>query len=130
MELGVSTHPTNPTIDEIFQIAGVRYGVDWKLIKAVATVESKLYPDAIGDRKKSIGLMQVHVALAYQYKITRRMLMNPYINIHMGAYQLSYLIKRYGLRKGLQMYNLGETKYFKGKRRAMGYYKRVMREYK
>ena len=127
MKLGYSTHPPNPTLNETFQIAGSRYGVDWKLAKAVAIVESELLPRAISHRG-AIGIMQIHPSLAYWYRISKKLLFDPYINIHIGTSYLSLLTKRYGLRPGLQMYNLGETKYH-NRKRNIGYYNRVLKEY-
>ncbi len=127
MRLDYSTHPSNPTLNETFQIAGVRYGVDWKLAKAVAIVESELFPRAVS-HKGAIGIMQIHPSLADWYRISKQLLFNSYINIHIGASYLSLLTKRYGLKPGLQMYNLGETKYH-NKMRNIGYYNRVLKEY-
>ena len=128
MRLGYSTHPSNPTLNQTFQIAGSRYGVDWKLAKAVAIVESELNPKAIS-HKGAIGIMQIHPSLAYWYKINKSLLFNLYINVHIGTSYLSLLTKRYGLGVGLQMYNLGETKYHNGMR-SFGYYNRVLKEYR
>ena len=127
MKLGCSTYPSNPTLNETFQIAGARYGVDWKLAKAVAIVESELNPQAIS-HKGAIGIMQIHPGLANWYKISKKLLFNQYVNIHIGTSYLSLLTKRYGLKPGLQMYNLGETKYH-NRKRSIGYYNRVLKGY-
>lgn len=127
-EISPAIYPSDPTLDEMFQMAGVRYNIDWKLIKAVAIVESRLDPNAIGDHKRSVGIMQVSIGLAQFYDLKRGDLFNPYINIHIGASHLSYLIQKYGLKKGIRIYNAGERRFFSG-RYSNDYYHAVIRNY-
>ena len=49
--------------DEMFQEVGEIYGVDWLLLSAIASVESKYTPTAIS-RVGATGLMQVMPAVA------------------------------------------------------------------
>lgn len=117
-------------LDSLFQKWGNIYSLDWKLIKAVATVESELSPSAIGDDGVSFGLMQIQIATAKGYGMTdAENLLDPDTNIKYGAKFLSDMIVKYGLDSGVQIYTLGEPKFLKKGYRAQDYLNRVIKTY-
>lgn len=101
-------------LEDFYKQYGEEYGIDWKLIKAVAIVESSENPASIGDAGKSFGLMQVQETVGRFYGVTKDLLLLPKENIKAGAAFLRDMINKYGIDGGIQAYNLGETKYRKG----------------
>lgn len=117
-------------LDSLFQKWGNIYRLDWKLIKAVATVESELSPSAIGDDGVSFGLMQIKIATAKGYGMTdAENLLDPDTNVKYGAKFLAEMIVKYGLDNGVQIYALGEPKFLKKGKRAPDYLNRVISAY-
>src|SRR5713226_1241506 len=48
------------SLDELYQKHGSAFGVDWRLVKAIAQHESRENPDAVNPRdNESIGIMQI-----------------------------------------------------------------------
>lgn len=106
-------------LDDIFKSAGAKYGVDWKLIKAIGTVESSLNPNAVNPYDPSVGIMQVlcsggasgayctnnFPAVAGWKGMTWSKLKNPTTNINVGAQIIAWNIKTYGFVKGIAVYN-------------------------
>jgi soluble lytic murein transglycosylase-like protein len=100
-----------------FDAAGERYGVDPKLLKAIAQVESGMNPSAISRPNSNatfdIGLMQINSAklpyLERKFNITQQSLINnPCLNTHIGAWVLSEAMNRYGKTwKAVGAYNSG-----------------------
>lgn len=108
----------NTDIDFIFQKYGDQFGLDWKLLKAVATQESGLNPNAVNPRDPSVGLMQIlcrgypsTVTCQNKFNIrgwppeTGEQLKDPDYNVYLGAQILKWNIDTYGLRKGIAVYN-------------------------
>lgn len=97
----------NNTYDSIIQGASQKYGVDFKLIKAVIQTESgfnRYARSPVGAQ----GLMQLMPATARRFDVNDSF--NPNENIEAGTRYLSWLIKRYNgnLHKALAGYNAGE----------------------
>lgn len=106
------------SFDDIYKKYSAYFGIDWKLIKAVALQESNENSEAVGDGGKAIGLMQLW---SYHWgDYTRDEMFDPDINIEAGTKFLSYLVKKYGVNVGVQMFNTGEQGYLNGVR-AMNY---------
>lgn len=118
--------------DALFQKHGAAQGVDWRLLKAVAQVESHLNPRAVNRRDPSIGLMGVLCRPAGATSTTapgvvlppasmqscgnrldvagwpparREALFDPDFNVLIGAQVLAWNIERFGLRRGVACYN-------------------------
>lgn len=108
-------------LDAIFDKYGNQYGVDPALLKAIASVESSLNPNAInaGDRY-SVGLMQIlyrpstadrNSPPTNRFDIdgwrdaTFDKLKDPDFNVKMGAQILAWNIKTYGLPRAIAVYN-------------------------
>lgn len=120
--------PDNDTLESAFRRAGTATGIDWTLLRVIASVESDIRPHKIGDRGQSIGLMQVRKSTAKSYGIVGDDLFDPEINIMIGALYLRAMMDRFGFIGGIQAYALGETRYRAGKR-APAYFKKVWRLY-
>ncbi|WP_439958405.1 lytic transglycosylase domain-containing protein [Rahnella sikkimica] len=102
-----------------FREAGVKFGVDWRLLQAIAEVESGLNPQAIGLNKRNgrvlsedVGMMQINSSWFPVLKpmgITREMLLkNPCQNIHVGAWILAKNIAQNGVNwTSVGAYNAG-----------------------
>ena len=106
------------SFDDIYKKYSAYFGIDWKLIKAVVLQESNENSEAVGDNGRAIGLMQLW---SYHWENhTRDEMFDPEVNIEMGTKFLSYLVKKYGVNVGVQMFNTGEQGYLNGVR-ALGY---------
>ena len=87
---------------ECFKEAGEYYGVNSLLLYSIAEVESSFNSLAINSRKsdEDVGLMQINswwFGKLSKYGITRdRLLNDPCLNVHVGAYILSESISFYG----------------------------------
>jgi soluble lytic murein transglycosylase-like protein len=84
--------------------------IDNRLIEAIISVESNFDANAIGDKGKAVGLMQVHLTTAKDmgYKGTKKDLLRPENNIRYGKMYLNYLFERTGnIYVVLDAYNRG-----------------------
>lgn len=123
-----------------------QYGYNPELLLAVIAVESKFNPRAMGryrsgDLSGAIGLMQVkyetaaHIAKTLGMgEITRQDLLNPEINMVLGAAYLTTLISQFNSFKlGIQAYNVGPAKVrtalTKKEALPMRYYEKVLKQY-
>ena len=89
--------------DAYFVEAGKTYNVPPLLLKKIATIESGLNPKALGKNKNGTfdyGLMQINTIhlkkYKHQYGMTEEQMMNPEINIHIGAKLISGIIAKHG----------------------------------
>lgn len=129
---------TPPSIDAMIVYAANKHRVEAALVKAVAMTESSLNPRAKNPADPSYGLMQIMPILAEDYGIVKdyhnpteaeiAMIYDPQTNLLIGAWFLSNLLKRHSLQVAVEMYNVGETGWNKG-RRNPEYVSRVMRYY-
>jgi len=102
------------SFDDIYKKYADYFGIDWRLVKAVVLQESHENSEAVGDNGRAIGLMQL-----WNYHWgdhTRDEMFDPDINIEAGTKFLSYLVKKYGVDVGVQMFNTGEQGYLNGVR--------------
>lgn len=116
-----------------------KYDYDPLFLTALIVAESSFYNWAESDRG-ALGLMQIRpetgIVLASETQVSWDgipSLYNPGINIALGAYYLSKLVKRYGdLGLALEAYNYGPTKldgYLKSGHRPKEYSKKVLELY-
>lgn len=115
--LAASPAAAGDDYDALFMQHGERAGVDWRLLKAVALVESHLNPRAENPDGLSAGIMQIHCSpargatcrnrfdLAAWPPATREQLYEPDYNIGLGADILAWNLRRYGLARGIAAYN-------------------------
>lgn len=108
-----------PDIGRCFHDAGARFSVDWRLLHAIAEVESGLNPGAIGYNKKGgrilsedLGMMQINTSwlpVLRPMGITRDVLLsNACQNIHVGAWILAKNIAQNGVNwTSVGAYNAG-----------------------
>ncbi|MCM5681455.1 lytic transglycosylase domain-containing protein [Schlegelella sp. S2-27] len=99
-----------PSIAESLVQAARRHGLDPSLVVAVMYVESRYRPQARSP-KGALGLMQLMPATASQYGVsTEQALLDPHVNIDVGARHLRSLVDRFGDRIDLVLaaYNAGE----------------------
>lgn len=102
-----------------FREAGLKFSLDWRLLQAIAEVESGLNSRAIGLNKKNgkvvsedVGLMQINSSwfpVLNPMGITREILLsNPCQNIHVGAWILAKNIAQNGVNwTSVGAYNAG-----------------------
>jgi len=88
--------------DRSFAEAGKTFGIDPALLKRIATIESSMNPRAINNNKngtRDIGLMQInsmHLNPLSKIGVTQQALMDPEVNIYVGALLLSSHIRKRG----------------------------------
>jgi soluble lytic murein transglycosylase-like protein len=82
--------------------AASRYGVNPQVLYAIAAQESNLNPNAVHeneDGSQDLGLTQINSKWLPQLSklgVTAANLMNPCVNMHVGAYLLSLKMIRHG----------------------------------
>jgi soluble lytic murein transglycosylase-like protein len=89
-----------------WQDAAARYGVDARLLLAIAQQESSLNPEAINRSHAArtgsidIGLMQINsrwLPILARYGIRASNLLDPCTNLQVGAWILAQAFRRYGV---------------------------------
>jgi len=115
----VGTDNEFSTLDELYQFMGRKHAVDWRLLKAIAIVESSENPNAINPSDPSYGLMQVLCTGIEEggnrtctnklnlpdWPPTVDQLMDVETNLDFGAGILAWNIQTYGMLKGIAVYN-------------------------
>jgi soluble lytic murein transglycosylase-like protein len=104
--------------DAIYQQQANAFGVDWRLVKAIAQHESAENPDAVNASDPSYGLMQVLCTddgsggCANAFNIAgwppdagAQGLLDPATNVYYGTQILAANIAAYGVPKGIAVYN-------------------------
>lgn len=97
--------------DALFRAAGRRYGLDWRLLAAIARQESNFDPSAVNPADPSYGIMQVSEPTARALGLTGdpRRLLAPDVGIEYGAKALADIARRHPeLDAQLAVYNGGE----------------------
>ena len=100
-----------------WKAAEERYGVSADLLQAIASVESGLKPDAMNinsDGTRDQGLMQINdwwLPILRQYGVSEEEILEPCINVQIGAWILAHNILRYGPSwYAVGVYNAGTSK--------------------
>jgi soluble lytic murein transglycosylase-like protein len=106
--------PRDILLDTIKAHAG-NHGLDWRLVVAVILVESEGKHTAVS-KMGARGLMQVMPMHARLNGLPVTVLFDPYVNIWLGCAYLGQMVKQFGLKGGVQAYNLGATNYVQGQR--------------
>ena len=70
--------------DSMFRVVGEKYGVDWLLLSAIASVESKFDPNAVS-KAGAVGLMQVMPKVARRMGYERDTLFDARVNAEVAA---------------------------------------------
>lgn len=131
-QVGVETYEYMKNLyDDLFKKWGEFRGLDWKLLRAFAKVESDFNPMAISP-VGARGLMQImpFIGKAYGGITNVEELFDPDKSIEIGSAFIKELMEKYDgdLDSVIQAYNLGETKFNKGYV-APDYLAKVTREY-
>lgn len=106
------------SLDDLYQRHGLAFGIDWRLVKAIAQHESGENPTAVNSAdNESIGIMQVlcrpdgqggcknRLNLPSWKDATREKLLDADFNISIGAQILASNVRIYGVPKGIAVYN-------------------------
>jgi soluble lytic murein transglycosylase-like protein len=108
-----------------FAEAANRYGVDQRLLAAIAKVESNFNPAARhvnSDLSVDVGLMQInsqHLRELSRYQITERSLLDPCVSANVGAWVLAGAIRTHGANwRAVGAYNAGNHPNNEGARQA------------
>lgn len=115
-----------PALESLMAEKSNRYRTDPALTKAIAKVESNFNPAAKNPHDPSYGLMQITPALAFDYGLISdwqnptakdiKAMMDPENNLDVACQHLSYLTRTQKFDVAVQMYNVGQAGYMKGKR--------------
>lgn len=114
-----STSTVDNDPNKIYKEAGARYNVDWRLLKAIAQVESSENANAVNPSDPSYGLMQVlctggevcqnrFPAVNGWQGMTKTKLLDPEVNIDIATQILKWNIDNYGqdgLDRAIAVYN-------------------------
>lgn len=113
----INFEKTTSSLDDLYKKYGQRHGLDWKLLKAIAQVESNENPKAKNPTDPSFGLMQLlcrpNGAGGCSNKLNvldwppehHNKLYDPDYSVYIGAQILAWNIDRYGLWRGVACYN-------------------------
>jgi hypothetical protein len=91
-----------PRFEAIFEKAGHDFGIEPSLLARIATIESNMNPRAINQNNNGtidIGLMQInsiHLKRLSSIGVTKQALLDPEVNIYVGALLLSSHIRKRG----------------------------------
>lgn len=103
--------------DALYRAHAEAQGLDWRLVKAIAIVESAENPRAENRRDPSVGLMQIHCVENAQGRctnlfnvegwagMTRERLLDPKTNVYIGSQILAWNIRTFGFERGIALYN-------------------------
>ncbi|HXF45843.1 MAG TPA: lytic transglycosylase domain-containing protein [Burkholderiaceae bacterium] len=106
---------SRPLAAACFEDAAARYGVSPALLRAIASVESGMQADAVGrspNGTSDFGLMQINSSWLQslgRYGVTsERLLRDPCLNVHVGAWIMASAFARYGHGwEAVGSYNVG-----------------------
>ena len=109
--------------DVLYSKYGKRYGVDPKLLKALAITESSENPNAVNPADPSAGLFQILCVpdgkggCANQFNIEgwpppdRQRLFDPDYNTMLAAQIISWNISTYGFKRGIAVFNRWKSRF-------------------
>ena len=135
---------TGMSLDDIYKEGGTEFGVDWKLIKAHAIVESSERPGAKNAADPSYGLMQIlcqpdgEGGCRNQFNIedwppaSSEDLYDPLLNVRLGAQIIRWNQDTFGLHQGIAVYNNwgARNDNYDGPYRNQEYVNKVLSEYR
>jgi len=129
----VATVPAHANVPykQCFEEAAKRYGVDKRMLVAIAKTESGIRAGVIGPKNANntydIGVMQINSAwrpTLAKYGISEQGLLDPCTNIHVGAWILANNIQAHGSTwKAVGAYNARTPS------KQVAYVKKVQRNY-
>jgi len=139
----VNTTPKYNRLNALYIKYGNIYSIDPYLLKAIAFIESSENPYAYNKESDCIGLMQIlcqpdgHGGCRNKFNIkdwppdNKDQLFDAEYNIHIGTQILKWNISKYGLNKGIAVYNSWSARFdpYSGPFRNQSYVDKVMKKY-
>lgn len=139
--------PNLTTLDEIYIKYALIHGMDWRLLKAIAKVESSERPTAKNAADPSYGLMQILCVTPAGNQLTRctnkfnivgwdkatpESLLDPDFNVSLASQILQWNLQNYGFPKGIAVYNAWSARNDppNGPFRNQGYVDKVLSAYR
>ena len=89
--MGASGATAEPPYREVFEAAGEKHGIDWRLLAAIAKKESRFDPDAVGPNGAR-GMMQVLPETAIGMGVSIWDLTDPRQGVEIGALYFKRLL--------------------------------------
>lgn len=134
---------TETRLEPLYRKHANKQGLDWRLLKAIAIVESSENPNARNPADPSTGLMQVlcvpdgsggcknRFNVQGWEGIRENDLLDPDINLGIASQILAWNIQRYGFNKGIAVYNSWSARNdpMEGPFQNQGYVDKVLRHY-
>lgn len=133
---------TMKPLDDIYKEQGQRFGVDWKLLKALAIVESSERPQVKNPADPSYGLMQVlcvpdgNGGCSNKFNIEgwppakAEDLYDAEYNVSLGAQIIKWNIETFGFEKGIAVYNNWSARNEQAPYSNQSYVDKVLREFR
>lgn len=128
---------SNSTVDQCFVKASSTYRIDKSILRAIASVESNMNPNAINQNANGsydYGIMQINdqwFPKLASFGIGRHNIYEPCVNIHVGAYILATNFASNGINwQSIAMYNVGKPKSQALIERGRSYVKKVQSKLK
>ena len=130
------------SLDEIYKKWATRFGLDWKLLKALSIVESSERPQVKNPADPSFGLMQIlcipdgNGGCKNKFNIAgwppknEEELYNPDYNVMLGAQIIKWNIDTYGFVKGIAVYNNWGARNESAPYSNQSYVDKVLKEYR
>ena len=122
--------------DTCFETAGLYYGIDPTLLKAIAIKESDMKSDAFNENRGingsyDVGVMQInsahHKKLEDDYSLSLDNIKQPCQNIVLGAWILAHCINVFGNNwEAVGCYNAGTAKSKRQKEKRSSYAEKVI----
>lgn len=129
-------------LDSIYKDMAEQYGLDWRLLKAIAIVESSERPEVKNPADPSYGLMQVLCVpdgkggCSNKFNIAgwppekAEDLYIPEYNVSLGAQIIKWNIETYGFVKGIAVYNNWSARNQQEPFSNQNYVDKVLKEYR
>lgn len=129
-------------LDDVYKEQGMRFNVDWKLLKALAIVESSERPEVKNPADPSFGLMQILCVPDGKGGCSNRFniegwppqkeedLYDPQYNVSLGAQIIKWNIDTFGFVKGIAVYNNWSARNEQPPFSNQSYVDKVLREYR
>ena len=135
---------TGMNLDEIYKIVGEEFTVDWRLIKALAIVESSERPGVKNAADPSFGLMQIlcqpdgNGGCSNTFNIegwpprSSDELFDPLYNVRLGTQIIKWNVETFGFKQGIAVYNNwgARNDSYDGPFRNQGYVNKVLSEFR
>lgn len=104
----IDFHQISNAYDDCFMMVGMKYGIDWRLLKAIASHESGRALNPMSDSGVAYGIMQINYRQPNpMFTKSQLMMMDGCQQIDAGAQILMGFLKRFPLKQAIYAYNGG-----------------------